>query len=280
MPEMHGAGSGVIITPDGYILTNSHVVSQADRIEIRLQDGRELQATPIGNDPHSDLAVVRVQEAKLPSADLGDSSALRVGQLVIAIGNPLGFQATVTTGVVSALGRTLRAQTGRLMENVIQTDAALNPGNSGGPLVDFRGRVVGINTAVIMGSQGISFAIPSSTARWVAGQLIREGRVRRAYLGVSGQTVKLQRREVIEYAAAAPTAVRIIEVQPNTAASNAALHAGDLVTKVGEVTVTSVDDLQRALGRHAIGAPLAVEIVRDGRRLTMTTHPTELPDEV
>jgi len=280
MPEMHGAGSGVIITPDGYILTNSHVVSQADRIEIRLQDGRELQATPIGNDPHSDLAVVRVQEAKLPSADLGDSSALRVGQLVIAIGNPLGFQATVTTGVVSALGRTLRAQTGRLMENVIQTDAALNPGNSGGPLVDFRGRVVGINTAVIMGSQGISFAIPSSTARWVAGQLIREGRVRRAYLGVSGQTVKLQRREVIEYAAAAPTAVRIIEVQPNTAASNAALQAGDLVTKVGEVTVTSVDDLQRALGRHAIGAPLAVEIVRDGRRLTVTTHPTELPDEV
>jgi len=277
---MHGAGSGVIITPDGYILTNSHVVSQADRIEIRLQDGRELQATPIGNDPHSDLAVVRVQEAKLPSADLGDSSALRVGQLVIAIGNPLGFQATVTTGVVSALGRTLRAQTGRLMENVIQTDAALNPGNSGGPLVDFRGRVVGINTAVIMGSQGISFAIPSSTARWVAGQLIREGRVRRAYLGVSGQTVKLQRREVIEYAAAAPTAVRIIEVQPNTAASNAALQAGDLVTKVGEVTVTSVDDLQRALGRHAIGAPLAVEIVRDGRRLTVTTHPTELPDEV
>jgi S1-C subfamily serine protease len=280
MPEMHGAGSGVIITPDGYILTNSHVVSQADRIEIRLQDGRELQATPIGNDPHSDLAIVRVQEAKLPSADLGDSSALRVGQLVIAIGNPLGFQATVTTGVVSALGRTLRAQTGRLMENVIQTDAALNPGNSGGPLVDFRGRVVGINTAVIMGSQGISFAIPSSTARWVAGQLIREGRVRRAYLGVSGQTVKLQRREVIEYAAAAPTAVRIIEVQPNTAASKAALQAGDLVTKVGEVTVTSVDDLQRALGRHAIGAPLAVEIVRDGRRLTMTTHPTELPDEV
>lgn len=279
MPEMHGAGSGVIITPDGYILTNSHVVSQADRIEIRLQDGRELQATSIGNDPHSDLAVVRVQEAKLPSADLGDSSALRVGQLVIAIGNPLGFQATVTTGVVSALGRTLRAQTGRLMENVIQTDAALNPGNSGGPLVDFHGRVVGINTAVIMGSQGISFAIPSSTARWVAGQLIREGRVRRAYLGVSGQTVKLQRREVIEYAAAAPTAVRIIEVQPNTAASHAALRAGDLVTKVGEVTVASVDDLQRALGRHTIGAPLAVEIVRDGRRLTVTTHPTELPDE-
>lgn len=279
MPDMHGAGSGVIITPDGYILTNSHVVSQADRIQIRLQDGRELLATPVGDDPHSDLAVVRVQEAKLPSADLGDSSALRVGQLVIAIGNPLGFQATVTTGVVSALGRTLRAQTGRLIENIIQTDAALNPGNSGGPLVDFRGRVVGINTAVIMGSQGICFAIPSGTARWVAGQLIREGRVRRAYLGVSGQNIRLQRREVIEYATTAPTAVRVTEVQPRTAASDAGLQPGDLVTKAGEVTVASVDDLQRALGRHTIGEPLAVEIIRDGRRLTLTTRPTELPDE-
>jgi S1-C subfamily serine protease len=279
MPEMHGAGSGVIITPDGYILTNSHVVSRADRIEIRLQDGRELQATPVGDDPHSDLAVVRVQETKLPSADLGDSSALRVGQLVIAIGNPLGFQASVTTGVVSALGRTLRAQTGRLIENIIQTDAALNPGNSGGPLVDFRGRVVGINTAVIMGSQGICFAIPSSTARWVASQLIREGRVRRAYLGVSGQTVRLERREVIEYAVSTPTAVRIMEVQPKTAAADAGLQSGDLITKAGEITVASADDLQRALGRQAIGEPLVVEIVRGGRRLTVTTRPTELPDE-
>jgi S1-C subfamily serine protease len=279
MPEMRGAGSGVVIAPDGYILTNSHVVSRADRIEIRLQDGRELQATPVGDDPHSDLAVVRVQETKLPSADLGDSSALRVGQLVIAIGNPLGFQATVTTGVVSALGRTLRAETGRLIENVIQTDAALNPGNSGGPLVDFRGRVVGVNTAVIMGSQGICFAIPSSTARWVASQLIHDGRVRRAYLGVSGQTVRLQRREVIEYAVSTPTAVRVIEVQPNTAASDAGLQPGDLLTKVGDVTVASVEDLQRALGRHAIGEPLVVEFMRGGRRLTLTTRPTELPDE-
>ncbi len=278
MPEMRGAGSGVIITPDGYVLTNSHVVNGADRIEVRLQDGRELSAAPIGDDPHSDLAVVRVQETGLPSAELGDSSALRVGQLVIAIGNPLGFQATVTTGVVSALGRSLRAQTGRLIENIIQTDAALNPGNSGGPLVDFRGQVVGVNTAVIMGSQGICFAIPSNTARWVAGQLIREGRVRRAYLGVSGQTVRLERREVIEYAVSTPTAVRVMEVQPNTAAADAGLLPGDIITKAGEITIASADDLQRALGRHAIGEPLVVEIVRGGRRLTVTARPTELPD--
>jgi len=278
MPEMRGAGSGVIITPDGYILTNSHVVNGADRIEIRLQDGRELQAAPVGDDPHSDLAVVRVQETGLPSAELGDSSALRVGQLVIAIGNPLGFQATVTTGVVSALGRTLRAQTGRLIENVIQTDAALNPGNSGGPLVDFRGRVIGINTAIIYGSQGICFAIPSSTARWVVGQLIREGRVRRAYLGVSGQTVRLERREVLEHGVASPTAVRVMEVQPHTAAADAGLVPGDLITRAGETAIASADDLQRVLGRHPVGQPLGLEILRGGRRLTLTARPTELPD--
>ncbi len=278
MPEMHGAGSGVVITPDGYILTNSHVVSAAKRIEIRLQDGRELQATPVGDDPHSDLAVVRVQETGLPSAGLGDSAAMRVGQLVIAIGNPLGFQATVTTGVVSALGRTLRAQTGRLIENIVQTDAALNPGNSGGPLVDFRGHVVGINTAVIMGSQGICFAIPSNTAEWVAAQLIREGRVRRAYLGVSGQTIRMERREVIEYALAAPTVVRVMEVQPGTAAVNADVRPGDLIVKAGDLLIASADDLQRALGRHVIGEPLALEVIRAGRRLTLITRPTELPD--
>src|SRR5439155_969842 len=207
-----------------------------------------------------------------------DASSLRVGQLVIAIGNPLGFQATVTTGVVSALGRTLRAQTGRLIENIIQTDAALNPGNSGGPLVDFRGQVVGVNTAVIMGSQGICFAIPSNTAQWVAGQLIREGRVRRAYLGVSGQTVQVGRREVLDYALPAPTAVRVVEVQPDTAAAHVGIQPGDLIIKIGEAPVVSVDDLQRSLGRHPIGEPLMLDLVRDSRRLTVLTHPTELPD--
>lgn len=280
LPELRGAGSGVIITPDGYILTNSHVVRGADLIEVRLQDGRTLQAQIVGTDPHSDLAVVRVTETGLPCAELGDSSKLRVGQLVVAIGNPLGFQATVTTGVVSALGRTLHTDTGRVIENIIQTDAALNPGNSGGPLVDFRGQVVGINTAIIMGSQGICFAIPVNTAKWVASQLIREGRVRRAYLGVSGQMVPVDRSLAIVHRLPSETAVRVVEVQPNTAAAQAGLLAGDIIIKVGETAVASPDDLQRVLGRHAIGEPLTVEILRGVERLTLTARPAELPDDL
>ena len=279
LDEFHGAGSGLIITPDGYVLTNSHVVSGSRRIEVRLQDGRTLEAQVVGDDPHSDLAVVRLLESGLPSAELGDSSRLRVGQLVVAIGNPLGFQATVTTGVVSALGRSLRAQSGRLIENIIQTDAALNPGNSGGPLVDFRGRVIGINTAVIMGSQGICFAIPANTAKWVTAQLIRDGRVRRAYLGISGQQVAVDRQLAVEYALTAPTAVRVVEVQPSTAAARAGLAPGDVLVRVGGAAVASPDDLQRALARHAIGEALMVDVLRGAERLTLLTQPTELPDE-
>jgi S1-C subfamily serine protease len=279
LPELRGSGSGVVIAPDGFVLTNSHVVAPADNIRVHLQDGRDLPAHIIGNDPDSDLAVIRVPDGGLPVAELGDSSRLRVGQLVVAIGNPLGFQATVTAGVLSALGRTLRSQTGRLIASVLQTDAALNPGNSGGPLVDFHGKVIGINTAVIAGSQGISFAIPVNTAKWVAAQLIREGRVRRAYLGILAQTLPLDRRIVVNYGIDAATAVRVTEVQPDTPAAAAGLRIGDLIGRIGDTAVTSLDDLQMALGRHPLGQPLSLRIVREGRWIEVTVTPGELPSD-
>jgi S1-C subfamily serine protease len=278
VPEIRSLGSGVIITPDGYILTNSHVVQSAEKIEVRLQDGRDYTARIVGNDPHSDLAVVSILESGLPTAELGDSAQLRVGQLVIAIGNPLGFQATVTTGVVSALGRSLRTQSGRLIENVIQTDAALNPGSSGGPLVDSSGRVIGVNTAIIAGSQGICFSIPINTAKWVASQLIREGRVRRSYLGISGQTVKLDRSLVVRYRLKNSTAALVTEVQPKTAASRAGIKPGDIITQLGDIQIASLDDLQLALARHPIGAPLKIYIIRNREPLSLEAFPTELPD--
>ncbi len=279
LPELHGAGSGVVVAPDGYVLTNSHVVNGAERIRVHLQDGRDLPAQVIGDDPHSDLAVIRVPDGGLYVAGLGDSSQLRVGQLVVAIGNPLGFQATVTAGVISALGRTLRAQTGRLIANVLQTDAALNPGNSGGPLVDFEGDVIGINTAVIAGSQGISFAIPVNTAKWVASQLIREGRVRRAYLGIQAQTLPLDRRIAVTYNIGAATAVRVTEVQPQTPAAQAGLRAGDLIARAGNDVVASLDDLQMILGRHPIGGPLTLRVVREGGWIEVAVIPAESPAE-
>jgi len=278
LPELRGGGSGVLLAPDGYVLTNSHVVRKADRIEIGLQDGRTLPARIIGDDPHSDLAVVRVPESGYPAAELGDSASLRVGQLVIAVGNPLGFQATVTAGVISALGRTLRTQTGRLIENIIQTDAALNPGNSGGPLADSRGRVVGINTAIIAGSQGICFAIPANTARWVATQLIRDGRVRRAYLGVSGQQISLDRPLTLRHGLDRSTGVLVTEAIAGTAAEQAGLRAGDVIVVVAGSRIGSPDDLQQALAGHEIGEPLAVTVLRDGQKIDLQARPTELPD--
>jgi S1-C subfamily serine protease len=277
--EISGVGSGVIITPDGYVLTNSHVVQSAERIEVRLQDGRNFPVRIIGNDPHSDLAVLSILESGLPTAELGDSSQLRVGQLVVAIGNPLGFQTTVTAGVISALGRTLRTQTGRLIENVIQTDAALNPGNSGGPLVDSRGRVIGINTAIIAGSQGICFSMPINTAKWIASQLIREGRVRRSYLGVSGQTIALDRRLIVRYRLKSSTGVMVTEVQPDSAAANAGLKPGDIIILVGNNPIASLDDLQLVLSRHPVGVPLAIDIIRNRERFNFETFPAELPDQ-
>jgi S1-C subfamily serine protease len=278
LQEVRGAGSGVIIAPDGYVLTNSHVVQRAQKIEARLQDGRTILAHSVGTDPASDLAVIRLLDGGLPVAELGDSSRLRVGQLVVAVGNPLGFQATVTAGVISALGRTLRAESGRLIDNVIQTDAALNPGNSGGPLVDSRGVVIGINTAVILGSQGICFAIPVNTAKWVASQLIREGRVHRAYLGISAQTVTLDRRIAVHYRIEAPTAVRITEVNPDTPAASSGFKPGDLIVRAGERAVVTLDDLLLSLGNHRVGDPLSIQVIRGGDIQTVETRPVDLPE--
>ena len=279
VPAMHGAGSGVVIAPDGFILTNSHVVRGAEKIEARFADGRALPATLVGDDPYGDLAVLRVPDGSLPAAELGDSGRLRVGQLVVAVGNPLGFQATVTAGVISALGRTLRAETGRLIDNVIQTDAPLNPGNSGGPLVDSRGAVIGINTAVIAGSQGLCFAIPVNTAGWVASQLIRDGRVRRAYLGVAAQTITLDRRVAVHYRLDAPTAVRITDVHAGTAAERAGLRSGDVVVRIGDRPVRTLDDLLLALGQHTPGAPIAIQFIRGAETQTVTAVPGDLPDQ-
>ncbi len=278
LDELKGAGSGLVIAPDGFVLTNSHVVNAADRIEVRFQEGHEMPATVVGNDPHSDLAVLRIPGSGLPSAELGDSSRLRVGQLVIAIGNPLGFQATVTAGVVSALGRTLRSDTGHLIEGVIQSDAALNPGNSGGPLVDFRGSVIGINTAIWAGSQGICFAIPVNTAKQVASQLINYGSVRRAYLGVILQMTGVDRHLVNRYGLDVPSAALITDIDPHGAAKAAGLSSGDLIIKAGERIVRSPDDLQVTLGNHRVGDALVVQVLRAGERLDIETMPTELRD--
>ncbi|HXW52089.1 MAG TPA: trypsin-like peptidase domain-containing protein [Candidatus Acidoferrales bacterium] len=276
--EMHGSGSGFVIAPDGFVLTNSHVVNSADRIEVRFADGSVRQASLVGDDPHSDLAVLRIPDSGLPSAQIADSSVLRVGQLVIAIGNPLGFQATVTAGVISALGRTLRSQSGRLIEGIIQTDAALNPGNSGGPLVDFQGEVIGVNTAIIAGSQGICFAISSNTAQQVASQLINFGSVRRAYLGVILQMGRIPRRLAARHSVKSETAALVTEVDAEGSAHKAGIKTGDLIVKVGQRDVVTPDDVQTVLGQHRIGDPLAVELLRGDERLTIETLPTLLKE--
>ncbi|MDE2572670.1 MAG: trypsin-like peptidase domain-containing protein [bacterium] len=274
-----GAGSGVVFAPDGYVLTNSHVVRHGGELQVVMHDGRAIAAQRIGEDPHSDTAVIRVAGDGLPSAPLGDSAELRVGQLVVAIGNPLGFQASVTAGVVSALGRTLRAQTGRLIENVIQTDAALNPGNSGGPLLDGHGRVVGINTAIIAGSQGICFAIPINTVVWVAGHLMREGRVRRAYLGISAQNAHLPPVAAARFALDDTRSVQVTEVHAQTPARFAGLRSGDVIVRLDGERIRSADDLQRALGVYVPERRVALEVLRDGAPVVIELVLAELPDE-
>jgi len=273
-----GAGSGVIIAPDGYALTNSHVVQGAVRLEATLADGTTLPARLIGDDRTTDLAVVNIGSAGLPAAELGDSDRLRVGQLVIAIGNPFGFQTTVTAGVVSALGRSLRGQSGRLIEDVIQTDAALNPGNSGGPLVDSRGRTVGINAAVIQGAQGICFAIPINTARWVAGLLIRDGHIRRAYLGIAGEVLRLRSSTVRDSGGVAPTGVAVVQIVAGSPAERAGIQPRDVIVALDDAPVRTVDDMHRFLTRAAIGSPVRVQILRGSQRIELPATLSAAPD--
>jgi S1-C subfamily serine protease len=272
-----GAASGVIITPDGYVLTNSHVVHDAAELNVTLTDGRGFGATLVGEDAATDLAVIRVNASGLPAARLGASATLHVGQVVIAIGNPLGFQSTVSAGVVSAVGRALRSTQGRLIESVIQTDVALNPGNSGGPLVDSRARVVGINTAVIAMAQGLSFAIPIDTAQWVVPQLLTRGRVVRAYLGFAGQQRPLDRRLARAHQLPTSQAVEIVGVEARGPASRAGLREGDLLVAVNDRPIATVDDVHRMLVAWPIGESLTVTVLRGATRLDVAVVPAEMP---
>jgi S1-C subfamily serine protease len=260
-----GSGSGFIITPDGYLVTNSHVAGGASALEVTLPDGRAAAARIVGDDPDSDLAVLKVAAGDLAWCRFGNSAQVQVGQIAIALGSPYGFQHTVTAGIVSALGRSMRASTGRLLDNVLQTDAALNPGNSGGPLIDTRGNVIGVNTAVILPAQGICFAIAASTAERVSVALIHEGRVRRAWLGIGGQTLALPRRIVRHFDLARDSGVRIEQVESGSPAADAGLARGDVIVALDEQPVATVDDLQRLLGAGAIGRSVAVRVVRRDR---------------
>jgi len=275
--EAVGAGSGFVITPDGYIVTNSHVVAQSGEIQAAFVDGRKLDALVVGSDPPTDLAVIRVSGAGFPYAELGDSSALRVGQLVIAVGNPFGFQSTVSTGVISALGRALRSQDGRLIENIVQHTAPLNPGNSGGPLVDSRGRVIGINTAIIAMAQGIGFAIPSATARTVIPQLLAKGRVERSYLGVIGYRRTLDRRVVRFHKLNKDFGVEVVSLDRGGPSQRAGVLPGDILVSIDGVDVTSPDDLFRFLAGWPVGRPLRLQALRRTEKLEFEVVPGEAP---
>ena len=279
VPERMGAGSGVFFTPDGYLLTNQHVVDGASKIRIRMQGDEKLEGTVIGEDRHTDLAVVKVDGDKLPHAPLGKSSELQVGQLVIAIGNPHGFESTVTAGVVSALGRSLRTRSGRPLENVIQTDAALNPGNSGGPLVDSHGHVVGINTAIILFAQGLCFAIPSDTASWVAAELMRKGRVRRGFLGLSGASAPLSARAREELQIKQERGFRVHGAVTAGPADRAGLREGDYIIRAGDKLIKGADQLFTLLTSESIGREMEVELVREGKIVKVSLTPEEAREE-
>jgi S1-C subfamily serine protease len=272
--ETSGNGSGFVMTPDGYVLTNSHVVSGAKRIHVVFPDGTRAVAHLVGDDPDTDIALVRIDVPRLSPLEFADSSSLRVGQIAIAVGNPYGFDCTVTAGVVSALGRSLRTKNGRLVDDVIQTDAALNPGNSGGPLVDARGKVIGINTAMIMPAQGICFAIASNTAAFVMGKLIREGRIRRSFLGVAGQTVPLHRRVVRFHDLTTDTGVFVAVVEPDSPAAQAGLRDGDMIVAYDDTPLAGVDDLHKLLTEDRAGVPATLTIIRDLKKQTLAVTPT------
>jgi S1-C subfamily serine protease len=272
--EASGSGSGFVMTPDGYVLTNSHVVSGATRIHAVFQDGQRVPAHLVGDDPDTDIALVRIDAPHLVALTFADSSKLRVGQVAIAVGNPLGFDCTVTAGVVSALGRSLRTKTGRLVDDVIQTDAALNPGNSGGPLVDARGQVIGVNTAMIMPAQGICFAIASNTVAFVMAKLIHEGRIRRSYLGVGGQTVPLHRRIVRYHELTAESGVFVASVETDSPAARGGLRDGDLIVAYDDKPIAGIDDLHKLLTEDRAGVRGRMTIIRDLKKQTIDVEPT------
>ncbi len=273
-----GEGSGILFTPDGFLLTNHHVVQGSARVRVRLTDGREFAGRAVGADPWTDLAVVQAEANGLPFAGFGDSARLRVGQLVVAIGSPFGFESTVTAGVVSALGRTLRSITGHLVDNVIQTDAALNPGNSGGPLVDSRGLVIGINTAIIRPAQGICFAIPINMAKHILPQLMQHGRVVRGYLGLHARNVPIRQTLARRFQLTQRSGVEVRSVEPGSPADQAGLQEEDILVALGEQPTTSVDDLHKLLTQLPVGVPAAVVLLRGERRLERFVVPNEYPD--